>query len=112
MKLITAVVKPFKLDEVKDALRAAGVHGMTVSEVKGFGRQAGHTEVYRGTEYHTDFIPKVRFEVLSEDSEVDSIVDVITNVARTGNIGDGKIWITNVEAVIRIRTGELGGDAL
>ncbi|MCU1345549.1 MAG: nitrogen regulatory protein 1 [Acidimicrobiia bacterium] len=112
MKLITAVVKPFKLDEVKDALRASGVAGMTVTEVKGFGRQAGHTEVYRGTEYHTDFVPKARIELLSEDSEVDSIVEVISTAARTGNIGDGKIWITNVEAVIRIRTGELGGDAL
>jgi nitrogen regulatory protein P-II 1 len=112
MKLITAIVKPFKLDEVKEALKGADVHGMTVTEVQGFGRQAGHTEVYRGTEYKIDFVPKSRIEVLVEDSDVDRVVDVISNVARTGKIGDGKVWITPVERVVRVRTGERDGDAL
>ncbi len=112
MKKITAVVKPFRVDEVKEALKAAGVAGMTVSEVQGFGRQAGHTEVYRGAEYTVDFVPKVRFEVIVEDLEVQGIVDAIVTSARTGKIGDGKIWITDVEQLIRIRTGELGTDAI
>ncbi len=112
MKKITAVVKPFRVDEVKDALKGAGVAGMTVSEVQGFGRQAGHTEVYRGAEYTVDFVPKVKFEVIVEDAEVPSIVDAIVASAKTGKIGDGKIWITDVEAVIRIRTGEQGSDAV
>ena len=112
MKKITAVVKPFRVDEVKEALKSAGVAGMTVSEVQGFGRQAGHTEVYRGAEYTVDFVPKVKFEVLVEDADVQSIVDAIVEGAKTGKIGDGKIWITEVEAVIRIRTGEQGSDAV
>ncbi len=112
MKLITAILKPFKLDDVKDALQAAGINGMTVSEASGFGRQRGHTEVYRGAEYTVDFIPKVRIEVLVEDGELNSIIDTIVSTASTGSIGDGKLWVTNVEQVIRIRTGERGGDAL
>ena len=112
MKLITAIIKPFKLDEVKDELKRSGIQGMTVSEVQGFGRQAGHTEVYRGAEYTVDFVPKVRFELIVEDSEVEALVDVIVNAARTGKIGDGKIWISDVESVIRIRTGEQGPDAI
>ncbi len=112
MKKITAVVKPFRVDEVKEALKGAGVAGMTVSEVQGFGRQAGHTEVYRGAEYTVDFVPKVRFEVIAEDADVQSIVDAIVTGAKTGKIGDGKIWITEVEAVIRIRTGEQDSDAV
>ena len=112
MKKITAVVKPFRVDEVKEALKGAGATGMTVTEVQGFGRQAGHTEVYRGAEYTVDFVPKVRFELVVEDSEVEALVDVIVNAARTGKIGDGKIWISDVESVIRIRTGELGPDAI
>ncbi len=112
MKKITAVVKPFRVDEVKEALKGAGVAGMTVSEVQGFGRQAGHTEVYRGAEYTVDFVPKVRFEVIAEDADVQSIVDAIVTGAKTGKIGDGKIWISEVEAVIRIRTGEQDSDAV
>ncbi len=112
MKLITAIVKPFKLDDVKSALKDAGITGMTVTEVQGFGRQAGHTEVYRGAEYTIDFVPKVRIEILTEDGEADRLADVITEAARTGKIGDGKIWIEAVERVIRIRTGELDADAL
>ena len=112
MKLITAVVKPFRLDEVKDALKAAGIAGITVSEVQGFGRQAGHTEVYRGTEYQIDFVPKVRIELVVDDDATEAIVATITEAARTGKIGDGKIWVTNVESLVRIRTGELGDDAL
>jgi nitrogen regulatory protein P-II 1 len=112
LKLITAIVKPFKLDDVKSALKDAGITGMTVTEVQGFGRQAGHTEVYRGAEYTIDFVPKVRIEILAEDGEADRLVDVITEAARTGKIGDGKIWIEAVERVIRIRTGELDADAL
>jgi nitrogen regulatory protein P-II 1 len=112
MKLITAVVKPFKLDEVKEALKAAGIAGITVSEVQGFGRQAGHTEVYRGTEYQIDFVPKARLELVVQDEDAARIVDVITETARTGKIGDGKIWVMGVESLVRIRTGELGGDAL
>jgi len=112
MKKITAVVKPFRVDEVKEALKSAGVAGMTVSEVQGFGRQAGHTEVYRGAEYTVDFVPKAKFEVIVEDADVQSIVDAIVAGAKTGKIGDGKIWITEVDAVIRIRTGEQGSDAV
>ncbi len=112
MKLITAIVKPAKVDDIKVALQAAGIAGMTVSETRGFGRQKGHTEIYRGAEYTVDFIPKVRIEVLVEDDEAQSIIDVIVNTASTGSIGDGKLWVTNVEQVIRIRTGERGGDAL
>ena len=106
MKLITAVIKPFKVDDVKEALKAAGVQGITVSEVRGFGRQGGHTETYRGAEYQIDFVPKAKVELVVDDSNVDSVVDVITKSAATGKIGDGKIWVTNVEQVIRTRTGE------
>lgn len=112
MKLITAIVKPFKLDDVKTALKDHGVHGMTVAEVQGFGRQRGHTEVYRGAEYEVDFVPKVRVEVLADDGEVSGIVDAIVNAARTEKIGDGKVWVTPVDSVTRIRTGEMGTDAL
>jgi nitrogen regulatory protein P-II 1 len=112
MKLITAIVKPAKVDEIKVALQAAGVAGMTVSETRGFGRQKGHTEIYRGAEYTVDFIPKVRIEILAEDAEAGSIVDLIVATANTGSIGDGKVWVTPVETVVRVRTGERGGDAL
>ncbi len=112
MKLITAIVKPAKVDEIKVALQAAGVAGMTVSETRGFGRQKGHTEIYRGAEYTVDFIPKVRIEILAEDSEAGSIVDLIVATANTGSIGDGKVWVTPVETVVRVRTGERGADAL
>ena len=112
MKLITAIVKPFKLDDVKTALKDAGVAGMTVTEVQGFGRQAGHTEVYRGAEYTIDFVPKVRLEVLAEEVDVDRLVEVIADAARTGKIGDGKIWVTQADRIVRIRTGELDADAL
>jgi nitrogen regulatory protein PII len=112
MKLITAIIKPFKLDDVKEALRALGVQGMTVSEVQGFGRQRGHTEVYRGTEYTVDFVPKVRVEVVTDDSDAQGVTDAIVNAARTDKIGDGKVWVVPVEGVVRIRTGERGHDAL
>jgi nitrogen regulatory protein P-II 1 len=112
MKLITAIVKPFKLDDVKDALKAAGAQGITVSEVRGFGRQGGHTETYRGAEYNIEFVPKVRIELVVDDSVVDRVVEAIRSAASTGKIGDGKIWVTNVERIIRIRTGETGPDAL
>ena len=112
MKLITAIVKPFKLDEVKEALKDVGVQGMTVSEVQGFGRQRGHTEVYRGAEYTIDFVPKVRIEILADDLDVDRILDGIVAAARTDKIGDGKVWITDVDRVIRIRTGEMGVEAI
>jgi nitrogen regulatory protein P-II 1 len=112
MKLITAILKPFKLDEVKDALQAAGINGMTVSEASGFGRQRGHTEVYRGAEYTVDLVPKVRLEVLVDDAEAANVVDVIVKAASTGSIGDGKVWTTPVEQVIRVRTGERGPDAI
>ncbi len=112
MKLITAIIKPAKLDDIKAALQAAGVQGMTVSETKGFGRQKGHTEIYRGAEYTVDLIPKVRIEILAEDAEVESIVDVILVNANTGSIGDGKVWVMPVDSVVRVRTGERGGDAL
>jgi nitrogen regulatory protein P-II 1 len=112
MKVITAVVKPFKLDEVKDALKDVGVQGMTVTESRGFGRQRGHTEVYRGAEYQIDFVPKLRIEILVDDALVDRVVETIIASARTGTIGDGKIWVTPVESVQRIRTGEQGAEAI
>jgi nitrogen regulatory protein P-II 1 len=112
MKLVTAIVKPFKLDDVKEALKASDVHGMTVTEVQGFGRQAGHTEVYRGTEYKIDFVPKARVEILVDDDDAPRVVDVIVEAARTGKIGDGKVWITPVDSIVRVRTGERNGDAL
>jgi nitrogen regulatory protein PII len=112
MKLITAIVKPFKLDDVKEALKAAGVQGITVTEVKGFGRQGGHTETYRGSEYQIDFVPKMRIELVIEDNSLERTLDVIREAASTGKIGDGKIWVTSVEQIIRIRTGEHGADAI
>src|SRR3954447_1501974 len=112
MKLITAVIKPFKLDEVKEALKSAGVQGITVSEVQGFGRQAGHTEVYRGTEYKIDFVPKVRLEIVCGDDDIERVTEAIMLTSRTGKIGDGKVWVTPVEQVIRIRTGEFDDDAI
>ncbi len=112
MQLITAIVKPFKLDDVKDALKAADIQGITVSEVRGFGRQGGHTETYRGAEYKIDFVPKVRLEIVVDNSEVDRVVEAIKAAATTGKIGDGKIWVTNVERIVRIRTGEEGSDAI
>ena len=112
MKLVTAIVKPFKVDDVKAALEALDVRGMTVSEVQGFGRQRGHTEVYRGAEYTVDFVPKVRVEVLTDDGEAARVVDAIVAAARTDKIGDGKVWVSEVDSVTRIRTGEMGTDAL
>ena len=112
MKLITAVVKPFKLDDVKSALREAGVVGMTVTEVRGFGRQGGHTETYRGAEYKIDFVPKTKIEIVVDDDQVDRLVELLTDAARSGKIGDGKIWVTSVDTLIRIRTGESGPDAI
>ena len=112
MKKIEAVIKPFKLDDVREALSEVGVMGMTVTEVRGFGRQKGHTELYRGAEYVVDFIPKVKLEVVVNDDQVDACVDVVANAARTGKIGDGKIFITSVERVVRIRTGEENVDAI
>jgi len=112
MKLITAVIKPFKIDDVKDALKSAGVQGITVSEVRGFGRQGGHTETYRGSEYQIDFVPKAKVELVVDDSNADAVIEVIRKAAATGKIGDGKIWVTNVEQVISIRTGEQGPDAI
>ena len=112
MKLITAIVKPFKIDDVKAALQGAGAAGITVSEARGFGRQGGHTETYRGTEYKIDFVPKVKMEVICDDGSVDAIVDAIKAAAQTGKIGDGKIWIVDVERMVRIRTGEEGVEAI
>jgi nitrogen regulatory protein PII len=112
MKLITAIVKPFKVDDVKDALKEAGVAGMTLTEVKGFGRQSGHTEVYRGAEYEVDFLPKVKFEVLSASEDVERIMDVIATASRTGKIGDGKIWFVDVAGAMRVRTRERDDDAI
>jgi nitrogen regulatory protein P-II 1 len=111
-KLVTAIIKPFKLDDVKAALEALGVQGMTVSEVSGFGRQKGHTEVYRGAEYTVDMVPKVRVEVLSDDGQALDVAASIVEAARTGKIGDGKVWVTPVEQVVRVRTGERDADAL
>ena len=112
MKLVTAIIKPFKLDEVREALSAIGVQGITVTEVKGFGRQKGHTELYRGAEYVVDFLPKVKIELVVEDDQVVKVVDAIERTARSGKIGDGKIFVLPVEEVVRIRTGERGSDAL
>ena len=112
MKKIEAIIKPFKLDEVKEALQAVGVQGITVTEAKGFGRQKGHTELYRGAEYVVDFLPKVKIEIVVEEARVEASVDAIQKAARTGRIGDGKIFVLNVEEAIRIRTGETGADAI
>jgi nitrogen regulatory protein P-II 1 len=112
MRLVTAIIKPFKLDEVKQALEAFGVTGMTVSEASGYGRQRGHSEVYRGAEYKVDFVPKVRLEVVVDDVDVNDVINVIQKSAQTGRIGDGKIWSVPVEDVVRVRTGERGPDAL
>ena len=112
MKLITAVIKPHKLDEVKAALEAFGVQGMTVSEASGYGRQRGHTEVYRGAEYTVDLVPKVRVEIIVDDTDVVDVVDVVVKSAQTGRIGDGKVWTTPIDDVVRVRTGEHGADAI
>jgi nitrogen regulatory protein P-II 1 len=112
VKLVTAIVKPFKLEEVKSALETLGVLGLTVSEVRGYGRQKGHTEVYRGAEYTVDLVPKVRVEILVDDLDADKVVETVVEAARTGKIGDGKVWVTPVESVVRVRTGERGADAL
>ena len=112
MKIVTAIIKPFKLDEVKEALRSVGVNGLTATEVQGFGRQRGHTEVYRGAEYQVDFVPKVKVEVLVDEDDVQLVVDAILKTGRTGKIGDGKIFVTPVENAWRIRTGEMGPDAI
>jgi nitrogen regulatory protein P-II 1 len=112
MKLIIAVIKPFKIDEVTDALNEIGISGITISEVRGHGRQKGHTEVYRGAEYHIEYIPKLRLELVVEDADADRIVNAIMENARTGTIGDGKFWVLPIDAVGRIRTGEMGSDAL
>jgi nitrogen regulatory protein P-II 1 len=112
VRLVVAIVKPHRLDEVKEALRDIGVNGMTITEVEGFGRQRGHTEVYRGAEYQVDFVPKMRVEVLCDDDQASGVVEAIATAARTGKIGDGKIWVSSVEQLRRIRTGEMGPDAL
>jgi nitrogen regulatory protein P-II 1 len=112
MKLIVGIIKPFKLDDVKDALKELGVQGLTVSDVQGFGRQRGHTEVYRGAEYTIDFVPKVRIELLVDDGDVQRVTDKLVETARTGKVGDGKVWVIPIESVVRIRTGEAGSDAL
>ena len=112
MKLVTAIIKPFTLDDVKSALEQIGILGMTVSEVQGYGRQKGHTEVYRGAEYTVEFLPKIRVEVLTDEIDVDKVVDAVVTAARTGKIGDGKVWVTPVDSVVRVRTGERGTDAI
>jgi nitrogen regulatory protein P-II 1 len=112
MQLITAVIKPFKLDQVKEALKGVGVQGITVTEVQGFGRQSGHTEVYRGAEYTVEFVPKIKLEILADEADVDTICDALVGAARTDKIGDGKIWVSDVSGVQRIRTGEKGADAI
>ena len=112
MKLVVAVVKPFKLDDVKEALKTIGVQGMTLTEAQGFGRQRGHTEVYRGAEYEVDFVPKIRVEVAVDDAQAEEVVDAIVSAAATGKIGDGKVWVVPIETVVRVRTGERGSDAL
>ncbi len=112
MKLVTAVIKPFKLDDVKTGLKDIGVVGMTVTEVRGFGRQGGHTETYRGTEYQVDFLPKVKVEAIVEDGDVEGVVEALVAAARTDKIGDGKVWVTSVDELVRIRTGERGADAV
>ena len=112
MKLVVAVVKPFKLDDVKEALKTLGVHGMTLTESQGFGRQRGHTEVYRGAEYEVDFVPKIRIEIAVDDAQAEEVVDAIVGAAATGKIGDGKVWVVPIETLVRVRTGERGSDAL
>ena len=112
MKLVVAILKPFKLDDVKERLKALNVSGMTITEAQGFGRQRGHTEVYRGAEYEVDFVPKLKLEVLIDDSQVDEVVEAIVSAANTGKIGDGKVWVVPVEQAVRVRTGERGTDAL
>ena len=112
MKIVTAIVKPFKVDDVKAALMQAGVVGMTITDVRGFGRQGGHTETYRGAEYKIDFVPKVKLEILTDDDQLDAIVDTITTSASTGKIGDGKVWVSDVGMAVRIRTGEQGSEAI
>ena len=112
MKLVVAIIKPFKLDEVKEALRSIGVNGLTTTDVQGFGRQRGHTEVYRGAEYQVDLVPKVRVEVLCEDEDADDLIGVVVKAAQTSRIGDGKVWSVPVETVVRVRTGERGPDAI
>jgi nitrogen regulatory protein P-II 1 len=112
VKLITAIIKPFKADDVKTALKAAGIHGITLTEVQGFGRQSGHTEVYRGTEYTVDYVPKVRLDVVVEEQDVENLLSVLAEAARTGKIGDGKVWVTPVDTVLRIRTGERDDQAV
>lgn len=112
MKLVTAIIKPHKLDEVKAALQAAGVAGLTVSEVRGYGRQRGHTEIYRGAEYTVEFIPKVKLEILTTDAGVDAVIDAVVGVARSGEVGDGKVFVTSVERAVRIRTGETDDEAI
>jgi nitrogen regulatory protein P-II 1 len=112
MKLVTAVIKPFKLDDVKTALKEAGVQGITVTEVQGFGRQGGHTEVYRGAEYQVDFVPKVKIEAVVDLADAEKVMNAIVEAGRTGKIGDGKVWITDVDRIVRIRTGEVGNEAL
>ena len=112
MKLVTAIIKPHTLDEVKEALMGAGVAGLTVSEVRGYGRQRGHTEVYRGAEYTVEFIPKVKLEILADDAAVDAIIDAVVAVTRTGEVGDGKVFVTSVERIVRIRTGETNDEAI
>lgn len=112
MKLVTAIVKPFTIDDVKAALEQAGIHGLTISEVQGYGRQKGHTEVYRGAEYAVDFVPKIKVEVVVDDETADTAVQLIVDAARTGKIGDGKVWVTTVDSVVRVRTGEKGSAAI
>jgi nitrogen regulatory protein P-II 1 len=112
VKLVTAVIKPHKLDEVKEALVGAGVAGLTVSEVRGYGRQRGHTEIYRGAEYTVEFIPKVKLEILADDAAVDAIIDAVVSVTRTGEVGDGKVFVTSVDRIVRIRTGETNDEAI
>jgi nitrogen regulatory protein P-II 1 len=112
VKLVTAIIKPFKLEDVKSALEAYGVAGLTVSEVQGYGRQKGHTEVYRGAEYKVDFVPKIRVEIVVDDTDADGVVGVVVKAASTGQIGDGKVWVTPVDQIVRVRTGEKGNDAL
>ena len=112
MKLVVAVLKPFKLDDVKEALKSLGVQGMTLTEAQGFGRQRGHTEVYRGAEYEVDFVPKIRIEIVVDDAEAEQVVSTIVQAAGTGKIGDGKVWVVPLETIVRVRTGERGSDAL
>ena len=112
MKLVTAIIKPHKLDAVKEALQAAGIAGLTVSEVRGYGRQRGHTEIYRGAEYTVEFVPKVRLEVVAAEGAVDAVIEAIAGAARSGEVGDGKVWVTSVERVLRIRTGETDDEAI